>query len=321
MQPSDLNVSQLFESLREKLLWEWVAGKSFGVNHFSDEIVLQAKSSADLAGYLNFIHAHRIPVIGQREIACIENLCVSPLAALPLPLTYESITALKPPLIVIADGQTPSADFLALCEKASVSLFATQESAAYTVDVLRSFLAKSYAQRISMHGVFMNIFGMGVLLQGESGLGKSELGLELISRGHGLIADDIVDFAQIAQGVIEGSCPALLQDVLEVRGIGLLNIRTIFGETAMRRSMRLRLIVRLMPREVWEQEFDRLPIDVQEQYVLGVPIREITIPVQVGRNIAVLVEAAVRNTILQMQGIDTYKEFVERQHKAMQGGD
>lgn len=314
MQPSELNISQLFDSLCEKLLWEWVAGKSFGANQFSDEVVIQAKSSSDLAGYFNFIHRHRIPIIGQKEITCIEN----PSPALATVLTYESITSLKPPLIIIADGQVPAADFIVLCEKAGIPLFSTQESAAYTVDILRSFLAKSYAQRTTMHGVFMNIFGMGVLLQGESGLGKSELGLELISRGHGLIADDIVDFAQIAQGVIEGSCPALLQDFLEVRGIGLLNIRTIFGETAMRRSMRLRLIVRLMPREAWEQEFDRLPIGVQEQHILGVPIREVTIPVQVGRNIAVLVEAAVRNTILQMQGIDNYKEFVERQRKAMQ---
>lgn len=318
MQPSDLNVSQLFDSLCEKLLWEWVAGKNFGANQFSDDVVIQAKSSSDLAGYLNFIHKHRIPIIGQKEIACIENPSSYHSSALAEILSYESITALKPPLIIIADGQAPVADFIARCEKAGIPLFSTQESAAYTVDILRSFLAKSYAQRTAMHGVFMNIFGMGVLLQGESGLGKSELGLELISRGHGLIADDVVDFAQIAQGVIEGSCPALLQDFLEVRGIGLLNIRTIFGETAMRRSMRLRLIVRLMPREAWEQEFDRLPIGVQEQHILGVPIREVTIPVQVGRNIAVLVEAAVRNTILQMQGIDNYKEFVERQRKAMQ---
>lgn len=286
---------------------------------FQMKLLFKLNQALILLGTLTSYIDTEFLLLGKKEVACIENpsSCSSP--ALGAILTYESITALKPPLIIIADGQVPAADFIALCEKARIPLFSTQESAAYTVDILRSFLAKSYAQRTSMHGVFMNIFGMGVLLQGESGLGKSELGLELISRGHGLIADDVVDFAQIAQGVIEGSCPALLQDFLEVRGIGLLNIRTIFGETAMRRSMRLRLIVRLMPREAWEQEFDRLPIGVQEQHILDVPIREVTIPVQVGRNIAVLVEAAVRNTILQMQGIDNYKEFVERQRKAMQG--
>jgi HPr kinase/phosphorylase len=160
-----------------------------------------------------------------------------------------------------------------------------------------------------------------VLITGESGLGKSELGLELISRGNGLVADDAVDLYRINQTTIEGRCPELLQNLLEVRGIGLLDIRGIFGETAVRRKMRLKLIVHLVRRETLERDYERIPYEPLTQDVLGIPVRKVVIQVVAGRNIAVLVEAAVRNTILQLRGIDTYQEFVERHRKAMaQGG-
>ncbi|MFZ9098949.1 MAG: HPr kinase/phosphorylase, partial [Burkholderiaceae bacterium] len=192
------------------------------------------------------------------------------------------------------------------------------EPAAFTVDVLRTYLAKHFAERDTMHGVFMDILGMGVLITGESGLGKSELGLELISRGHGLVADDAVDMFRINQSTIEGRCPALLQNLLEVRGIGLLDIKAIFGETAVRRRMRLKLIVQLVQLESIGRDHERMPTEPIYQDVLEVPVRKSIIPVVAGRNIAVLVEAAVRNTILQLRGIDTYRDFVQRQARAMQ---
>ena len=158
------------------------------------------------------------------------------------------------------------------------------------------------------------------MITGESGLGKSELGLELISRGHGLVADDAVDLFRINQTTIQGKCPDLLQNLLEVRGIGLLDIRAIFGETAVRRRMRLRLIVHLVRRETMERDYERMPSVMLTQDVIGIPIRKVIIQVVAGRNIAVLVEAAVRNTILQLRGIDTYEEFAQRQRKAMDAG-
>ena len=166
----------------------------------------------------------------------------------------------------------------------------------------------------------MDILGLGVMITGESGLGKSELGLELISRGNGLVADDAVDLYRVNQTTIEGRCPELLQNLLEVRGIGLLDIRAIFGETAVRRKMRLRLIVHLVRRETLERDYERLPYEPLVQDVLGVPVRKAVIQVVAGRNMAVLVEAAVRNTILQLRGVDTYQEFVERHRRAMDGG-
>ena len=126
-----------------------------------------------------------------------------------------------------------------MCERAQIPMFATHEPSAFVIDVLRAYLSKHFAERTSMHGVFMDILGLGVMITGESGLGKSELGLELISRGNGLVADDAVDLYRINQTTIEGRCPELLQNLLEVRGIGLLDIRAIFGETAVRRKMRL----------------------------------------------------------------------------------
>jgi HPr kinase/phosphorylase len=159
-----------------------------------------------------------------------------------------------------------------------------------------------------------------VLITGDSGLGKSELGLELISRSHGLVADDAVEFSRIAPNMIEGRCPELLLNLLEVRGIGLLDIKAIFGETAVRRKMRLKLIVHLVRKETMEREFERLPYEPLYDDILGIPVRKVVIAVDAGRNLAVLVEAAVRNTILQLRGIDTYQEFVKRHQDAMAKG-
>jgi HPr kinase/phosphorylase len=227
------------------------------------------------------------------------------------------IVTLEPPVLVLADGQTAPESLLQVCENAQIPMFATAESSAFVNDVLRAYLSKHFADRTTMHGVFMDILGLGVLITGESGLGKSELGLELISRGNGLVADDAVDLFRINQTTIEGRCPELLQNLLEVRGIGLLDIRGIFGETAVRRKMRLKLIVHLVRRENFERDYERIPTEPLTQDVLGIPLRKVVIQVVAGRNIAVLVEAAVRNTILQMRGIDTYQDFMQRQRAAM----
>ena len=223
------------------------------------------------------------------------------------------------PVLVLTDGQSAPEALLSMCERAQIPMFATQEPSAFVIDVLRAYLSKHFAERTSMHGVFMDILGLGVLITGESGLGKSELGLELISRGHGLVADDAVDIHRTAQNALEGRCPELLLNLLEVRGIGLLDIKAIFGETAVRRKMKLKLIVHLVRRETMEREHERLPYEPLTQDVLGVAVRKVIIQVVAGRNIAVLVEAAVRNTILQLRGIDTYQEFVERHRRAMEG--
>jgi HPr kinase/phosphorylase len=200
-----------------------------------------------------------------------------------------------------------------------VPLLASPKTSAYLIDYLRIYLSKKLAPTCTMHGVFMDVLGMGVLIAGESGLGKSELGLELISRGHGLVADDVVDFARISPDAVEGRCPTLLANLLEVRGLGLLDIKAIFGETAVRRKMKLRLIVELR-RQSSADMGERLPLAGTTQDVLGLPIHKVVIPVAAGRNLAVLLEAAVRNTVLKLRGIDTMRDFMERQRRAIDSG-
>lgn len=315
MKPTVVSADVLFEEFRGRLRWEWVAGLGASERRFDEVAVRAARSGADLVGYLNYIHPYRAQVLGEREIAYLVNATPEDCAR-----RISRIVTLEPPVLVLADGQTAPQALMSMCERAQIPMFATAESSAFVIDVLRAYLSRHFADRSSMHGVFMDILGLGVMITGESGLGKSELGLELISRGNGLVADDAVDLFRINQTTIEGRCPELLLNLLEVRGIGLLDIRSIFGETAVRRRMRLKLIVHLVRRETLEREYERIPYEPLTQDILGIPVRKVVIQVVAGRNIAVLVEAAVRNTILQLRGIDTYQEFVERHRKAMGPG-
>lgn len=316
MKPNVISADVLFEEFRAKLRWHWVAGLDASERRFDEVAVRAARSGADLVGYLNYIHPYRVQILGEREVAYLSN-CVSGDRARRI----SRIVTLEPPVLVLCDGQTAPDELVAMCERAQIPMFATNDSAAFVIDVLRAYLSRHFADRTTMHGVFMDILGLGVLITGESGLGKSELGLELISRGNGLVADDAVDLYRINQTAIEGRCPELLQNLLEVRGIGLLDIRAIFGETAVRRKMRLKLIVHLVRKETMERDYERLPHEPLTQDVLGVPVRKVVIQVVAGRNIAVLVEAAVRNTILQLRGVDSYQEFIARHQRAMARGD
>jgi len=312
MKPTVVSAVELFKDFKEKLSWQWIAGLTASDRRFDEVMVRQARSGADLVGYLNYIHPYRLQLLGEREISYLTNATQEDCER-----RVGRIVTLKPPMLVLADGQRAPERLVALCDNAQIPLFVTKEPSAYVIDVLRAYLSKHFADRTTMHGVFMDILGLGVMITGETGLGKSELGLELISRGNGLVADDAVDLFRINQNTIEGRCPELLKNLLEVRGIGLLDIQAIFGETAVRRKMRLKLIVHLVRRETLERDYDRLPHEPLTQDVLGIAVRKVVIQVVAGRNIAVLVEAAVRNTILQLRGINTYDDFLLRHRNAM----
>ena len=315
MKPTSISAEALFEAHREAMRWEWIAGHAHPERRFADEAVRDARSAADLVGYLNYIHPYRVQIVGRREVAYLAT------SAEEQDRRISRIVTLEPPVIIVADAEVPPDRLVAMCDRAEIPLFVTKESAGQVIDVVRGYLGQHFAERTTRHGVFMDILGLGVLLTGESGLGKSELGLELISRGHGLVADDAVDIYRVTQSSLEGRCPALLQNLLEVRGIGLLDIKAIFGETAVRRKMRLKLIVHLVRKETMEREFERLPYEPLNEEILGMPVRKVVIAVDAGRNLAVLVEAAVRNTVLQLRGIDTYQEFIKRHQAAMDSGE
>jgi HPr kinase/phosphorylase len=312
MKPTSISAEALFEEHRQALHWEWVAGHAHPERRFDDDAVRDARSAADLIGYLNYMHPYRVQIVGRREVAYLNAASEETVER-----RVARIVTLEPPMIIVADGQVPPGRLVAMCDRAEIPLFVTAESAGHVIDVVRAYLGELFAERTTRHGVFMDILGLGVLLTGESGLGKSELGLELISRGHGLVADDAVDLYRISQTSIEGRCPDLLLNLLEVRGIGLLDIKAIFGETAVRRKMRLKLLVHLVRKETLERDFERLPYEPLYEDILGMPVRKVVIAVDAGRNLAVLVEAAVRNTVLQLRGIDTYAEFVRRHQDAM----
>jgi HPr kinase/phosphorylase len=315
MKPTSISAERLFEAHSTSLRWNWVAGQGHPERRFDEAAVRNAQSAADLVGYLNYIHPYRVQIVGVREVQYL-------LEAGPedQERRISRIVTLEPPMLIVADGQVPPPRLVAMCDRAEIPLFVTAESAGHVIDVVRGYLGQLFAERTTRHGVFMDILGLGVLLTGESGLGKSELGLELVSRGHGLVADDAVDIYRISQTALEGRCPELLQNLLEVRGIGLLDIKAIFGETAVRRKMRLKLIVHLVRKETLERDFDRLPHEPLYEDILSLPVRKVIIAVDAGRNLAVLVEAAVRNTVLQLRGIDTYQDFIKRQQQAMEQG-
>jgi HPr kinase/phosphorylase len=315
MKPTSMSAEALFEAHREALHWEWVAGHAAPERKFAEAVIRDAHSAADLIGYLNYIHPYRVQIVGRREVAYLLDA-----AGDDQERRISRIVTLEPPAIIVADGAPPPERLVAMCDSAEIPLFRTAESAGHVIDVVRGWLGRQFAERTTRHGVFMDILGLGVLLTGESGLGKSELGLELISRGHGLVADDAVDIYRTSQTALEGRCPKLLQNLLEVRGIGLLDIKAIFGETAVRRKMRVQLIVHLVRKETMEREFERLPYEPMFEPILEIPVRKVVIAVDAGRNLAVLVEAAVRNTVLQLRGIDTYQEFIKRHQQAMEEG-
>lgn len=311
MDISSLNARSIFDSTISTLKLSWLAGYEGRERNFPEQTVATAISGADLVGHLNRIYPNRIQVLGQVEIDYYNRQSDEDRSR-----HIAELIALNPPAIIVSGGATPLPELVLRCTRSSTPLFTTTVPAATVIDTLRSHISRLLAAHTTLHGVFLDIFGMGVLLTGESGIGKSELGLELISRGHGLVADDAVDFVRLGPDFIEGRSSPLLQSLLEVRGIGLLDIKTIFGEMAVRRKMKLHLVIQLV--YLPGGEFQRLPLEKQTLDVLGLPVNKVTIPVAAGRNLAVLVEAAVRNTILQLRSIDTLRDFMERQRRAMQ---
>ncbi|MFC4297612.1 MAG: HPr(Ser) kinase/phosphatase [Castellaniella sp.] len=302
-----LTIQELIRDNAEKIPFSWIAGKDAADLHLIPDT---SGAAADLIGHLNLIHPGRIQVFGTEEIAFYLRLE-------PHRRQHhldDLVTGGVPAIILANNTQAPD-DLLAYCLEHDIPLLSTPTDAALLIDLLRIYLGKRMAPKTTVHGVFMDVLGLGVLITGESGLGKSELALELISRGHGLVADDAVELSRTAPNFIEGQCPPLLQNLLEVRGLGLLDIRTIFGETSVRRKMKIKLIVHLV--RLTPENFERLPTQDEYQDILGIPIRRVMLQVAAGRNLAVLVEAAVRNTILSLRGIDTMSEFIERQALAI----
>lgn len=307
-----VGVQKLFDDNEARLELTWLAGRQGGNKVLTGDSAL--KPTIGQVGHMNFIHPFRMQILGAAEITYLTGLPpAAQMQAIDRLFTIELVA------IVVANGESPPPYLQEKCNSQHIALFTSPQPSPHLVDVVRLYLARQLAEVATLHGVFLDVLEMGVLITGASAIGKSELALELISRGNGLVADDIVEIYRISPDTLEGRCPGVLRDFLEVRGIGILNIRTIFGETAVRPRKLLRLCVHLEDHshEAFS-ELDRLQVNATYQEILDVPIRKVTIPVAAGRNLAVLVEAAVRNFVLNQRGIDSTKEFIERQQKLME---
>lgn len=308
---SQVNIQQLFEDKQERLALSWVAGAD-GADKILDSTRVHS-SNMGVIGHLNLIHPNWVQVLSNLELDYLQGLAPAALDEALTQLEHSGAQC----LIVAGTADIPQylSDF---ANRTHTPLFRSPYSSVHLMWLMRHYIVKALAEFTTRHGVFLDVLGVGVLVTGESGIGKSELGLELITRGNGLVADDITELYRVSPDTIEGRCPELLRDFLEVRGLGVLNIRTMFGETAVRRKKSLKLVVHMSrPPGGDISQLERLPINASHQEILGIKISTVTIPVVTGRNLAVLVEAAARNFVLQQRGIDTMQEFLERHDQHM----
>lgn len=301
-----LSVAALYDALHDKLALNWVAGREGAKRELR---LARSQPATALAGHLNFIHPTRLTILGSTEMRFLRALDGSSHDNAMRRLFSRHTGA-----VIVADGQPVAAALKTRADSSITPLLRTRMSSQDLLGTLQYYLTQLLAEKTTLHGVFMEVMGIGVFITGSSGVGKSELALELLSRGHRLIADDAPEFTRLAPDIISGSCPLALRDYLEVRGLGLLNIRALFGDSAIKSSKYLRLIIALEPMsEAQLRRLDRLHGTRRMRKILGMDVPEITLPVAPGRNLAVLIEAAARNHILFLKGYNASEQFMKNQ--------
>lgn len=306
-----MTVSELVERFSERLELRWISGRRHADRRSLS--VASFRSRPSLVGYLNLIHPNRIQVLGREELAWLDQLDAKKRWE-----TIASICAERPAALIVASGGDVGDDLEELSRESDTPLLRSARPGWELVSTLQYQVARALAHSVVVHGVFMEVFTLGVLITGDAGAGKSELALELLTRGHRLIADDSPEFTQMTPDIIDGSCPEVLRDCLEVRGLGVLNVRRMFGDAAVKSNKFLRLILHLhQPQPGDEAKTDRLSGQSEKSRVLDLDIPRILLPVLPGRNLAVIAEAAVRNFMLRMKGFDATAEFLERHGRMM----
>lgn len=301
-------VSALFLKYQQRLSLHWIAG------HEGEQRPLGCSDNTpgkSLVGHLNIIHPNRLQVLGRLEFDYLNQLSPETRSGL-----IEQLCNYQPAAIMLAESIDAPDDLRAACAKSQTPLLGSSLNSVKLISCLQHYLGSELAEKTIIHGVFLEVHGMGVLLTGESSVGKSELALELITRNHRLIADDAPEFSRVGPDIVRGCCPEPLRDFLEVRGLGILNIRAMYGDSAIKLSKDLRLVVNLARLSVEDmRQVDRLQGSYRTCTILDIEIPEVMLPVASGRNLAVLVEAAVRDHILLRKGYNASEAFIKRQRE------
>ncbi|HYY56740.1 MAG TPA: HPr(Ser) kinase/phosphatase [Pyrinomonadaceae bacterium] len=264
------------------------------------------KLGLGLAGFTNYIHPGRIQIVGQSEIWYLGQLEPQRRRDAIRNLTLQTISC-----VLVTKGLEPPVELIAAADEAALPLLRTPLLSSVAINIATEYLQEMLAPLAVRHGVLLDLYGLGVLLEGASGIGKSECALDLVARGHRLVSDDVVEIRRTGPDRLIGSAPELLHAHLEIRGLGIINIRDLFGVSAISAAKTIDLSIRL---ERWDDalEVDRLGIDAQVLDILGVGVPQVLIPVSPGRNLSTLVETAVRVQLLRMRGYNAARSFVER---------
>jgi len=269
------------------------------------------KTGLALAGFHDYLRPGRVLIFGESEIRYLESLERGARArALQLALTHDF------PCVLITGGFAPPPEVVVESERAKLPLLKTSVVTPTAIAKLSSILEDSLAERTVIHAVLMDVLGLGVLIAGESGIGKSECALDLIVRGHRLVADDTVEIRRRAETILIGTCPELTRHHMELRGLGLINVKDLFGIASTRSSKRVELVVQL---ERWDpaREYERLGLDDEFYEILGLRVPLLRMPVAPGRNIAILVEVAARNQLLRSRGHHAARIFADRLERTL----
>jgi HPr kinase/phosphorylase len=266
-----------------------------------------------LAGFTHYVHEGRVQIIGQSELQYLGQLSADERRAAVGRLELEKISC-----VLVTKGLTPPSELIEAAEAATLPLIQTPLVSSVAITAVTEYLEEALAPRETRHGVLLDLYGLGVLIVGKSGVGKSECALDLIMRGHQLVADDLVEIRRRRPGQLVGSTPDLLREHMEIRGLGILNIRELFGVSAVSGPKQIGLNIRL---ERWEDatEVDRLGLEARTVDILGVAVPYFVLPVSPGRNLSTLVETAVRVHLMRLRGYNAAQMLVER-HAEMLGG-
>jgi len=306
-----LSAESIIVNLSSQIELQWIAGEEDPLRPLHQ---IDAADHATLIGHLNLIHENIIQVIGKTECDYLQNLNEDFRTSI-----LNQIFGGKTVAIIMSEGIPVPARLIECANAGHVPLLSCKADSNNVIDMARYYLHDLFTSKETIHGVFMEVLGTGVLLTGDSSVGKSELALELITRGHRLIADDAPVFTRTAPNVLNGKSPRMLRDFMEVRGLGVLNIREMYGDNALKRNKYLRLIIHMKEMNTDElSALDRLNGTRNIRTISGVEIPEMLLPVAPGRNLAVLVEAAVSNHVLREKGQDATEQLIRLQQQAIE---